>query len=795
MAESLTLTASADDIAAAVFNHLVNDPSGGLSAKVKAEVEGLLGPLPAASDAERRTIHEQVEAIVKAKVDEMGIEESLADMREAMATKQPERVEQAKSLDELLQHGDRHNPNAVGAELDGRFEGFNGFIRAVATQNKQFTEQRDPRLTMIGETPIVKAALTGEEIELGGALVPEEFRAQLMMAQLEPTSIRPRATVLPMSSHTISVPAIRDESHSGGTVFGGVHFQWLESGDDMDESEPDFSQIRLTAKLLTGRTDVNNTMLADSFASVPMLLGRMWPAAHRWTEELAFMRGSGAGEPLGIKNANCLVDSGDTLSGNVDPGALAKMLSHLLPESYGTACWHAHPALLPDFVQLRVGQHARLRHRPDPADPDDAVRHAAGADRALRRQRHRRRPVPLRLALLHHRRPPGDDHGRLRARSSSPAEPHGLPLRLTARRSALDGHRHHPARRLPHRLAVRGPLGAPMANFASLEDWTRAVIRAQSGGVVDEALQRATSDGAVKAVLTGEEINLGGALIPEELAPTLFVPPTTHSSLWSMCTQWQMGTSIRRVPAVYDKTHAAGAAPYGVKFKWRRDGTDRSSDQSPIKLQQIRLDASGTVEAYFVTATSLVEDSAGAFADIFRMLFSQGLEWEMERVILRGLGAEEPLGVINANATLAVGRATASQITRPDIAEMLSRLLPACYGRSVWLFNPDAAEEIVDIDDSIASQDGDGFTIAGRRAYPSEHCSALGSSGDLILMDPSAYFIGNRQMLDVQMSQHAGFPNYETHVRATARIAGQPGIVTPITPAQGTDTLSAFVSL
>ena len=334
-----------------------------------------------------------------------------------------------------------------------------------------------------------------------------------------------------------------------------------------------------------------------------------------------------------------------------------------------------------------------------------------------------------------------------------------------------------------------------MANFASLEDWTRAVIRAQTGRAVDEALQRVTSDGAVKAVLTGDEINLGGALIPEELAPTLFVPPTTHRSLWSMCTQWQMGASIRQVPAVYDRTHAAGAAPYGVKFKWRRDGTDRSADQSPIKFQQIRLDASGTVEAYFVTSTPLVEDAAGDFADIFRVLFSAGLEWEMERVIIRGGGVEEPLGVINSNARVAAGRATALQISRNDIAEMQSRLLPACYPRAIWLFNPAAIHEIADNSFLIINADGSGYTIGGLTAQASEHCSALGSSGDLILIDPSAYFIGNRQMLEVQMSEHAGFPNYETHVRATARIDGQPGMVNPVTPAQGTDTLSAFVTL
>ena len=334
-----------------------------------------------------------------------------------------------------------------------------------------------------------------------------------------------------------------------------------------------------------------------------------------------------------------------------------------------------------------------------------------------------------------------------------------------------------------------------MANFVSLEDWTRAVIRAQTGGTVDEALRRATSDGAVKAVLTGEEITLGGALIPEEMAPTLFVPPTTHRSLWNRCTQWQMGSAIRQVPAVYDKTHASGAAPYGVKFKWRRDGPDRSSDQSPIKFQQIRLDASGTVEAYFVASTPLVEDAAGEFADIFRVLFSEGLAWEMERVIIRGLGVEEPLGVLNSNARVAPTRGTANQIVRTDLAAMEARLLPACEERAIWLYNPAAKAQLVNVDDSIVSSGGSGIRIVGRTAMSSEHCSALGTAGDLILMDPAAYFIGNRQMLEVQMSQHAGFPKYETHVRATARIDGQPGIVTPITPSQGSDTLSAFVSL
>ena len=339
-----------------------------------------------------------------------------------------------------------------------------------------------------------------------------------------------------------------------------------------------------------------------------------------------------------------------------------------------------------------------------------------------------------------------------------------------------------------------------MENWASLEQWTRAMIRAQRRGVIPEdgpRLQRSTDDGAVRAVLTGGEINLGGALIPEEMAPTLFTPSTTHRSVWSMCTPWQMRSAILQVPAVYDKSHAAGAAPYGVKFRWNRPGVDSSTTalQSPIRTQQIRLDASGTVEAYTVVDTPLVEDAAAVFADVITMLFGVGLEWEMERVIVRGSGVEEPLGILNSPALVKPSRGTADMIARSDVANLTARLLPACFRRAVWLFNPAAAAELLDVDASIAARDSDAFSIDGRTAIASEHCSALGTSGDLILADLGSYFIGERMLLTVQMSPHPKFEQYRTDVRAVARLDGQPGMVTPITPAQGTDTLSAFVSL
>ena len=73
----------------------------------------------------------------------------------------------------------------------------------------------------------------------------------------------------------------------------------------------------------------------------------------------------------------------------------------------------------------------------------------------------------------------------------------------------------------------------------------------------------------------------------------------------------------------------------------------------------------------------------------------------------------------------------------------------------------------------------------------------LGTAGDAMLVDLGAYQLYDRQAVMVDLSSLApeAFGRWRTLVRATARLDGQPGLSKPITPAQGTDTLSAFVVL
>ena len=343
-APTTELEPTASEIAAAVTRGLLGTPSQA-------------GPLS-------EQINAQVMAQVEAKVDALSIDESFKELREAVATRQP--ADPKPDYPEppvALQNGitnafglpnpNWYNPAATGAEMDGRFEDFGEYLKAVIKYGR--TGQADDRLIMVASNGNRQATLTGEEIELGGALVPEEFRPQLLMIGLQQNSIRPRATVLPMMAPTIQVPAIRDESHREN-VFGGVSFNWLEVNDEIDDSEPDFKMIRLNARALAGRTDIPNTLLEDSFLSVPALIYQLWSQAVPWIEEKNFIRGDGVGKPLGILNSPAAVVAPRASGAAISWADIAGMEARLLPNSQGRAVYMAHPAARTYIMQLRNGE-------------------------------------------------------------------------------------------------------------------------------------------------------------------------------------------------------------------------------------------------------------------------------------------------------------------------------------------------------------------------------------------------------------------------------------------------------
>jgi HK97 family phage major capsid protein len=88
-------------------------------------------------------------------------------------------------------------------------------------------------------------------------------------------------------------------------------------------------------------------------------------------------------------------------------------------------------------------------------------------------------------------------------------------------------------------------------------------------------------------------------------------------------------------------------------------------------------------------------------------------------------------------------------------------------------------------------------TLMGRPLIYSEKMQALGTAGDIGLVDFSQYLIGQKGNgnVDIASSIHFYFDYGKTAFRFTLRYDGQPTWETTLTPKRGSATLSPFIVL
>ena len=240
-----------------------------------------------------------------------------------------------------------YNPEAVGASEDGKFKSRGEFFQKVWEAGNG--RGLDPRL--------VETRNLGENFgDAGGFLVPEEFRPDLMQIPIEASVIRPRAFTIPMAASTLRIPAIRDTSHASN-LFGGVSASWGSEGEDLSSAtnQPAFGQVRLDAHKLTGYTVVSNELVQDSAIAVDTMLSRLFGQAISYFEDVAFINGTGAGQPQGILNSDCLIsvakETGQAAT-TILKENLDKMYSRMLPSSLANSVWLAHPDTFPQLASL-----------------------------------------------------------------------------------------------------------------------------------------------------------------------------------------------------------------------------------------------------------------------------------------------------------------------------------------------------------------------------------------------------------------------------------------------------------
>ena len=174
----------------------------------------------------------------------------------------------------------------------------------------------------------------------GGYLVPQEFRNELFDMAAENAVVRPRATVMRMTSRSMVVPAVDLTTDAGADetqFFGGVKASWIETDTQKPVTEPAFRNMEFVAHELAGYTEVGNGLLADSGTALGPFLNKSFAGAINWYEDLAFLKGTGSGQPLGIINSPCKITVDKTVADDFVLANAASMIAKLLPSSQGSS--------------------------------------------------------------------------------------------------------------------------------------------------------------------------------------------------------------------------------------------------------------------------------------------------------------------------------------------------------------------------------------------------------------------------------------------------------------------------
>jgi HK97 family phage major capsid protein len=362
--------------------------------------------------------------------------------------------------------------------------------------------------------------------------------------------------------------------------------------------------------------------------------------------------------------------------------------------------------------------------------------------------------------------------------------------------------------------AIFGPsnTGDPKHNFA---DWLQHAVAActskgkgayEAADYLDKNYQQGEINARQKAALGESSGVTGGYTVPPQFAekimaiiaeetfirPRAFVQPMTSASL--------------QIPYLDITTaQAAGVSAFfgGMQATWTAEAQTRQEYEPQFKQMELR---PWELSAYSVSSNVLLQDAIGGFETFLMQLFAKVIGWTEEYAFLQGNGVGKPLGMLNTSGPLVTTtRVSGGKISYGDVANLMSRLLPSSLARAIWVVHPYGLADLVQLRDTAgrvvwvnalagAQENVPGY-LFGRPVYISEKVPTYGTQGDLSLLDPGLYVIGDRMALEVAASEHVNFLKNQMTWRVVERVDGRPWIEKAITLADGSSTVSPFVTI
>lgn len=339
----------------------------------------------------------------------------------------------------------------------------------------------------------------------------------------------------------------------------------------------------------------------------------------------------------------------------------------------------------------------------------------------------------------------------------------------------------------------------------------RSIAKARRDGVPWEGKEQVT-----KAALAEASGSTGGYLIPPQFQSELLTIQAEEAFFKPRCRVQPMNALTVQWPTLDITTvQATGVSPYfgGIQMTWQPEAALINESEPAFRMTDW---TAWTMVLYAVSSNQLLADNGIGLDALMTMLFGEACAWFEEYAYLRGLGSGSsmPLGVINSpcaiQQTRASGAATA-YFQLSDAAAMYSHAQIRGWDNNIWIMHQSALPQLIQMVGGMGAvpsasaapglpgnllvwmnQYEEGASkklpqafLNGRPLFFTEKLPQLGTLGDVMLVDPSHYVIGQRLDIQIDISPHYLFRNYQLAWRVIFRSDGKFWLNNPITDAEG----------
>ena len=307
---------------------------------------------------------------------------------------------------------------------------------------------------------------------------------------------------------------------------------------------------------------------------------------------------------------------------------------------------------------------------------------------------------------------------------------------------------------------------------------------------------------------TGED---GGFLVPTEFREAIMKIVEGEDSLLAECDN--STTSRNMVSQNVDKTTPWGTA--GVQAYWEGEGQSTTASGAKFEQNTLRLNKLFAR----VDASDELLDDAPQLDNYLRVKAPEVMTSVINLAIIQGNGVGKPLGFMSSGALVTVAKETsqpADTIHHRNLVNMMGRMYAKSWPRAKWYMHQDVWAQLPlisfrDVGAYPSTATGTAVpaymppngiagspygTLFGRPIMVLEAMETIGDLGDIALCDLSQYRVvtkagGTR----VDTSIHLKFDTDETVFRFIFRVAGAPWWSSTISPRDGSNTRSPFVTL